>query len=1015
MNKKKNNIIFRIIILLIIISLSFSAFPQSSIYKHYSTDDGLPSSEVYHVFQDSKGFIWFGTNYGVSRFDGYHFKNFDTQSGLPDNTVLEIYEDYKGRLWFITLSLKLSYYENGKIYSYKHNDILQKNIIKTNPLYVKRCFHVDKDENVFCGDTRNGAFKISADGKVYKYNFNNSKEKGVHFYIKDNSRVITAFDKETLFSDSVYIVKDNKVFKTTNILSGIPDFNKTILFPRFISIFHNNTLFYTDRTFLLSTKDFKTWKYNRYNSEKDIVAFDIDRNNTIYLGFAKGGVLCYKNADITSTPKLLFDKQTITSVCEDHEGGLWFSTLDNGVFYLPSKDIFTYTKSDGLIDDRINCIEKDDSNNIWLGYNSNYIGVIKDTSIYNYSISQMKFTGATVINTLSVNNKSLYAGSSNYLIVFSGKSKEIDIKNMFIKSSITLSTSFIKILKGDSNNLWVGCGTGLLKMNDKNEITYSSSLEDKVSMRINGLYEEKDRSLWLGTLSGLWKFIPKKNENEKNKFLYCGDKNNLLKNRILDIQKNKIDNTLWLGTKGAGILIMNGEKILQLTETDGLASNTVASLCFDKNIVWAGTNKGISKIKITGESSKPYIIENYTKYDGLASNEIKQIVSDGDTLYLATDKGLTVLNKKKLKQNTVPPPIYITGIKFNDRDSVLKAEYTLPHNKNYINIKFVGLAFRNAGQLTYRYKMEGIDTSWKYTTNTSIQYTTLPPGSYRFLVGAMNNNGFWSTNSASIIFNINPPYWQTWWFRSIIILSFIGILIVIYLIRISVINRRNSLTQKLNQYMLQALGKQMNPHFIFNSLNSINTFILKNERFESSKYITKFASLMRLILNNSQHELVPLQDELQALEIYVELEAVRFKEKFDYKINVDERIDAEHFKIPPLLIQPYVENAIWHGLMHKSSAGSLLIEFKYEEKNHNRIVKCIIEDNGVGRGKAMEIKQEKKGGKNESLGTAITGKRLSILNSLNNMEMKLIYTDLKNEDGTACGTRVELLIPIPNV
>ncbi len=219
---------------------------------------------------------------------------------------------------------------------------------------------------------------------------------------------------------------------------------------------------------------------------------------------------------------------------------------------------------------------------------------------------------------------------------------------------------------------------------------------------------------------------------------------------------------------------------------------------------------------------------------------------------------------------------------------------------------------------------------------------------------------------------------------------------------------KNKLKEELNMYMQKALRQQMNPHFIFNTLTSIQYFILQNNIVESNKYLSKFAKLMRLTLDNSQHNTISIEEELESLKLYLELESLRFETKFDFEIN-KKNIEINDYQIPTLLIQPFVENAIWHGLMTKKEKGKILIEIS---KNNNIIV-CKIEDNGIGRKKANEIKN-KKNKTHQSLGTKITKARLDLINSLYDSDMNIIYTDLYDGNGNAIGTKVEIYIPVFN-
>jgi len=342
-----------------------------------------------------------------------------------------------------------------------------------------------------------------------------------------------------------------------------------------------------------------------------------------------------------------------------------------------------------------------------------------------------------------------------------------------------------------------------------------------------------------------------------------------------------------------------------------------------------------------------------------------------------------------------------------NKDTSVQNNIILPYNQNLIEISFVGLSYRTAGNIIYKYRLSGINDQWTFTKNTLVSYPFLPDGEYKFEVYAMNKDGVYSIAPATITFIINPPFWKTWWFIGVCILLFAGMVRVFIYFRIKAVKKRNALRLKLNKYMQQALSQQMNPHFIFNSLNSIQYYILQNDRLASNKYLSKFASLMRIILDNSQHQLIPLKDELNALNLYIELEAMRFKEKFQFSITVDEKLDTSINKIPPLLIQPYVENAIWHGLMHKEDNGILEVGLRLKDN----VIICTITDNGIGREKAAEIKN-KKIQTYKSRGTKITGDRLNLINTLNNMKMQINYFDLKDNSGNASGTKVEITIPL---
>ncbi|MGZ4060807.1 MAG: sensor histidine kinase, partial [Bacteroidia bacterium] len=304
----------------------------------------------------------------------------------------------------------------------------------------------------------------------------------------------------------------------------------------------------------------------------------------------------------------------------------------------------------------------------------------------------------------------------------------------------------------------------------------------------------------------------------------------------------------------------------------------------------------------------------------------------------------------------------------------------------------------------------GLDTNWYYTKNTTIQYTTLPPGDYTFTVYAINYSNISSIKPCVIFFNIKKPYWKTWWFITLMIVLVLFCIYIVFRVRIYYVKRteeeKTLLNKKISEVELKAIRAQMNPHFIFNSINSIQHYILINDSDMAYRYLSKFSKLIRNVLENSKHEVITLHKEIETIELYVELEKLRFENKFDHQIIVDPSIDILSYGISPLLIQPYVENAIWHGLMHKQAKGLLTIRFAEETK----LIRCTIEDNGVGRAFSEELKKNKTSA-HRSLALSLNKERLEIIGHLFQNKLQVIITDLTDENNMPCGTRVEVEIP----
>jgi LytS/YehU family sensor histidine kinase len=308
--------------------------------------------------------------------------------------------------------------------------------------------------------------------------------------------------------------------------------------------------------------------------------------------------------------------------------------------------------------------------------------------------------------------------------------------------------------------------------------------------------------------------------------------------------------------------------------------------------------------------------------------------------------------------------------------------------------------------------LENYDNTWRSIgTDHTAYFFNVPPGKYIFHAKAIAY-GVSEEKSISII--ISPPWWRTWWAYGFYILCFACIAFFTNrFIRNRIIekervkSREKELKLQATELKMQALRAQMNPHFIFNSLNSINRFILQNNRLQASEYLTKFSRLVRLILQNSEAALIPLESELESVKLYLSLEALRFDDHFEYKLSVDPDLDISALKVPPLIIQPYAENAVWHGLMHKEEKGQLDIELWQESD----FLYFKIADNGVGRKQAVAM-ASKTATRNKSMGQAITASRIARMQPDGDFGSPVVINDLIYADGTAAGTEVIIKLPI---
>jgi two-component sensor histidine kinase len=542
---------------------------------------------------------------------------------------------------------------------------------------------------------------------------------------------------------------------------------------------------------------------------------------------------------------------------------------------------------------------------------------------------------------------------------------------------------------------------------------YTTSLNSNTASQIYELpsrtlciYADPVGILWLGCVNGLWSF-------SKGIFTYEGKDNPILRHRIDDIRVNK--KGLWfMATRGNGVIIRKENNYTQVTTRQGLPSNNCECLHIDdRGTIWVGTKNGLCKLNERTDGQ--YDVTKLNLESEYFSRAIAQIEQVGNQLWIRTSNGIAsyTLPDIQEKKNT-PLRLYLKQFSVFDSDHLKDSVRDFSYSNNYVKISFVGLSYHSYGKIHYKYKLAGLDTTWHMTANTFIQYPFLPPGDYHFIVKAIAFDGYESKENCLVRFRIEKPIWLRTWFIALAIVLSLAVVYALFRIRLQSVRikeeEKSAINSQLATLEMRALRAQMNPHFIFNAINSIQNHILKNDSRTAQDYLAKFARLIRNVLENSKTEYVPLFLELQTLRLYIELEQMRAPGKFVISISQDPLLSAYNTMIPPMLLQPFVENAILHGILPlEDNSGHLQISLNLAQ---DRLI-CIIEDNGIGRQKAGEIKTSK-AISHRSLGLSVTEERIRILNRLHEGISGIQIQDLTDASGKAIGTRVTLHLPFLN-
>jgi ligand-binding sensor domain-containing protein len=790
--------IFSYVFLLI---LPFYSFSQSPVFKNYNADNGLPSNEVYQTFQDSKGYLWIATDMGVSKFNGHRFQNFSSSNGLSDNTVFGFYEDYKERVWFRSYLGKISYYFNDSI----------KTIPLDTNLGLITYLMVDKKDTIH----------ISTFFAEYKVYFNKEEDRYCYLKLKESKKRGVIDSLGSIHNKTLHILNQDSKNNGSFLSYGKKGINLITLESN-VKIDKNPC--YT----ICQDKGNLIWVY----SEKGLFNFSLKNvNHKSYFEF--------------------FRNKRVTNIFMDDDGGYWFSTINNGLFYCSSLDIFRYQNN--LIDNESIIRIVNNKKSLYLGTYSQRLFQFKKGMLH------------SIINGNKINGGNIGIGSHDKKIIFSsnGKSYSINdeginiIDNEYISSSnpgIGRSVTF----KNDIT-FFSGGGTKILKYRNDSLIHIEKDSPRNKPEALSICYDKNDQVL-VGSLDGLWIY------SIDNGYQYKGDSHPLFKERIDHILKDHYGR-FWMAMRGKGIVIINDKTLINLTSVNGLAGDICNRIFLDSSFAWVSSQNGLSRINI----NNIYDITNFNISDGLISNQINDINVFNDTTWIATDKGICFFYSKKIKKKSLPK-IYINKIIVNDKPKKLSHNYHFSHNENIINIHYDGINFKSGQNISYKYRLKGLDTNWAKTKYQSIQFTTLPHGNYIFEVKSVNIDGVESLESARIKFTIHPPYWYTWWFISFFVLFIISFFFVILHYRIKKIKEKNIIRQKLVELELKLLRAHMNPHFIFNALNSIQHFILNNNEDEALKYVSKFSKLIRTMLEYSIKGEITIKKEIETLISYIEIE-----------------------------------------------------------------------------------------------------------------------------------------------
>ncbi|MCW3073621.1 MAG: hypothetical protein JWP69_690 [Flaviaesturariibacter sp.] len=957
------------------------SFSQQHKYASFSMQDGLPSNMVYRCLEDDDGFLWIATDAGIARFDGKRFQVFTTAHGLPDNEVLAVVKEKDGTVWVNCFKQGPAYFD--KVQNRFIKAPTDSNSLKAPGTYISYMHTLEKGGVMYINTTSANIYKNRKPipDRNYRPDF--------HFQVKENddgSEIRLGF-KNTSTNPRISHFKfiHQRLGKTIDSLivgEQIDGFTPPAINDGFLYLFYGAT----NKCFVY--KNFQTGPI-RYTLDSLTVPSTIANYSftatSIYLLCTSGKIYVF-NKKTLRLVRVVEGDYLANSFLDDSQGNIWISTIDKGVLVyrknqlrsLPIPSTFTHTNF-------ISIARKTDGT-IMAG---NYYGEVIEAGDGKFKVHQL-------FQKLPSRQRKIII-AHNKIFTFSEDGIKINFKSpLTYKAAYHHITGKTAILYNDSIIL-AGLPSGLMKLN---AITETATPLNTLLKRVTCIARLRDGMVYFGSTDGLYKYDLKKDLTIK-----ILSEIPLLKERIATMCATP-DDILWVGTASKGVIGIRDEKIIAyITASNSIINNSCRSIVPGKRgEIWLGTEQGISGIRysLTSERMK-FSARNLSMSDGLTSNAINEILFHSDTLYAATANGISVLPATMVAK-PYEIPVRIINITIDQRDTAIYNKYHLPAGRKNIKLLFAAIEL-NGHFKNLEYSLDNHQT-WIPLNDNALDLE-LNYGEHTLSVRAVDQNGNVSKDILEIEFHIATPYHKRAWFWILValILQFLTVIIAVNWLKT---RKRSRLAKQIAGVQNASLEQQaftslMNPHFMFNALNSVQHYINLQDRQNANRYLTDLASLIRKNFEAAQHSFIPLEQEIENIEIYLRLEQMRFAGRLQYEINIAEKVDMDQWMIPTMILQPLLENALLHGLMPSSISGKLTVEIK-EIKN---FLELSITDNGIGL-KRSAAARELSGHK--SRGTELIQKRIAALSHFAaqpvSIAMSPAFDNVRNP-----GNKVIILIP----
>ena len=942
------------------------------------------------MVQDKKGYLWFGTLNGLSRFDGTRFINYKAKDGLNSNSITYIVEGEDNTLYLSNFERGINTIKDGKIENF---------IEDFDGKYFSIAYMIEYQKQLFAYSPLLDIHVINKN-KVHKdfaQSFNTNPERVKKLIILPDHKLAA------LTLTGLFYLNNYKLTKIP--IKNLDGFN-------FTSYAKDK-----DGSFLIgSSKGIYRIKNNEVikkygiNLPGNILIENIfiDSNRNIWFNVSgKGFYIIYhgSNEIINLGAKLKLDITHITNFLEDKEGNIWISTFGKGVYCLNNLYLKNYSEFDGLNNNNINKIAKDNHGRIILGTYKG-INILEKNNLFKLNgNSEEEYIGD--INTIVVHKNDVFvAWSRTQQNAKPTKHKEQQFK-FTTKRSLLKTSSGVFVYGGWGNEIRISKNFEQTPKTPTNNIFFNAPK----SNRIYDLKEDSQKNIWIASALGLARIS---NLTQKDS-IWSFDKTFFQDNQLLNSRINFVHEdskkTMWFaGSKGVASYHLDSKKITNYETVQGFDMSSANSIASDsKNRIWIGTLSGLYVLE--GDTIK--LLNSKT---GLPADEILSLFYDKeeDDLYIGTSNGLSIMDVKLFDNFQYPElSVKVNTLKSGETiyadDTNLRFEPT----QNNLYIDFSVLLYSSPEIIKYRYKL---NHQLLETNNNFLNLVSLKDGKYELEITAKTQNTSWG-KPLLIKFEVLPYFYETFWFFSIMVFLF-AVSIILFARRRITINAKKSteqieLNERINQLKHEALSSMMNPHFIFNSLNSVQYLVNTKRNEEANNYIAIMAKLIRKNLDMAQSRFILLAEEINRLKLYLNLEKLRLQEGFSYEFIISNEVDIQHTMIPNMIIQPFVENTLWHGIVKSGNEGLVSISFSFENVEiDEKICKSLIikiTDNGIGIIEAKKHKNQD----HVSKGIDIIMERLRLLSEKMELPQPIMIDDLASKNKNLHGTEVVISLPLP--